>query len=104
MNPNKIQLQSTTAALVGIAAGYLAGTGKLGLSASDWTTILTAIASIGAVVWPIVAARAQALKDTTGKLPLTTVVTDKASADALPNNKDVVAATPEIVSAIKKAS
>lgn len=103
MNPNKIQLQTTASTLVGIVAGYLAGTGKLGLSVADWTTILTAVVTVGSVVWPIIAARAQALKDTTGHLPSTTVVTDKASADALPNNKDVVAATPEIVSAIQKA-
>ena len=48
--------------------------------------------------------RAQALKDTVGHMDKTTVVTDKASADALPNNKDVVAATPEIIAAIKKAA
>lgn len=44
----------------------------------------------------------QSLMDTVGKLPSTTVVTSKASADALPDNKDVVAVTPEIVAAIKK--
>jgi len=35
------------------------------------------------------------LKITVGNLPKTTVITDQASADALPNNKDVVASTPE---------
>jgi hypothetical protein len=45
----------------------------------------------------------QSLKDTVGKMDKTTVITDLASANALPNNPYVVAATPEIVAAIKKA-
>jgi hypothetical protein len=100
---NKTQLQTTAAALVGVAAGYAAGHGWLGLSVGDWTTILTATVTIGAVLWPAIVTRAQSLKDTVGKLPNTTVVTDSASAAALPDNKDVVAATPEIVAAIEKA-
>jgi hypothetical protein len=36
-------------------------------------------------------------------MPATTVVTDKATADALPNNPDVIAATPAIVAAIKQS-
>lgn len=101
---NKTQLQTTSASLVGIVAGFLAGKGYLGLGLADWTTILGAIGSIGAIVWPLLAARAQSLKDTTATLPNTTVITDKASAEALPNNKDVIAVTPEIANAIRKAS
>lgn len=100
---NKTQLQTTLASLVGIAAGYAAGHGWLGLSVGDWTTILGSLGAIGAVMWPAIATRAQALKDTTGSLPNTTVVTDAASANALPDNKDVVAVTPEIAAAIRKA-
>ena len=100
---NQTQVQTSAAAVIGVAAGYAAGHGWLGLSVGDWTTIITAIVTVGAVIWPVVVTRAQSLKDTVGKLPATTVVTDKASADALPDNKDVVAATPEIVAAIKKA-
>lgn len=101
---NKTQLQTTLASLVGVAAGYAAGHGWLGLSVGDWTTILGSIGAIVAVAWPAIATRAQALKDTTGTLPNTTVVTDAASAAALPDNKDVVAVTPEIAAAIKKAA
>jgi hypothetical protein len=61
------------------------------------------VVAIGAVVAPAIATRAKALKDTVGQMPATTVVTDKATADALPDNPDVIAATPEIVAAIKKA-
>ena len=48
--------------------------------------------------------KGESLKDTVGKMPATTVVTDKATADALPNNPDVIAATPAIVAAIKQSS
>ena len=101
---NNAQTQTSAAALIGIAAGFAAGHGWLGLSITDWTTLITALVGAGAVLWPVIATRAQALKDTVGKLPSTTVITDKASADALPNNNDVIAATPEIVAAIKKAA
>lgn len=45
----------------------------------------------------------QALKDTVGDMDRTTVVTTPESADALPNNPGVIAATPAIVAAIKAA-
>ena len=100
---NKTQLQTTAASLIGVAAGYAAGHNWLGLNVGDWTTILGGLFAAGAVLWPAVVTRAQSVKDTVGRLKGTTVVTDAASANALPDNKDVVAATPEIVAAIKKA-
>jgi hypothetical protein len=100
---NKTQLQTTLAPLITALAGYLAGTHALGLSATDWTTIIAGIVGVGAVLWPAVVTRAQSLKDTVGHLPQTTVVTDKASADALPNNPDVIATTPAISAAVKAA-
>lgn len=99
---NKTQIQTTAASLVGVAAGYAAGHGWLGLGVADWTTIIGSAVAAGAILWPAVVTRAQSLKDTVGGLKGTTVVTDAASANALPNNKDVVAATPEIIAAIKK--
>lgn len=101
---NKTQFQTTAASLVGVAAGYAAGHGWLGLNVTDWTTIMGGVVAIGAVLWPALVTRAESLKDTVGKMPATTVVTDKATADALPNNPDVIAATPAIVAAIKTAS
>lgn len=100
---NKTQLQTTAASLVGVAAGYAAGQGWLGLSVGDWTTVLGAMVAVGSVLWPAIVTRAQSLKDTVGKLPATTVVTDKASADALPNNPDVIASTPAIAAAVTAA-
>lgn len=100
---NKTQLQTTIAPLVAAIAGFLAGKGIFGFDAQTWISIIGGLLALGATIWGAVAARPQALKDTTGTLANTTVVTDKASAEALPNNPDVVAATPEIVTAIRKA-
>lgn len=100
---NKTQLQTTAASLVGVLAGFAAGHNWLGLDAASWTTIFGALVAIASVVWPIIATRAQSLKDTVGHLPSTTVVTDRQSAAALPDNPDVVASTPEIVKAIENS-
>lgn len=101
---NKTQLQTTLAPIVAAIAGAFAAKGFLGIGAADWSTILYSLISAGAIVVPAIVTRAKALKDTVGKMPKTTVVTDKATADALPNNPDVIAATPAIVAAIKTAS
>lgn len=101
---NKTQLQTTLAPIVAALAGFLAGKGVFGLDTTTWITILGGIVAFGATIWGAISTRASALKDTTGGLPNTTVITDKASADALPNNPDVVAATPEIINAIQKAN
>jgi hypothetical protein len=86
---NKTQLQTTVAPLIGIAAGYLAGSGALGLSAGDWGTVLTGLVGVGAILWPAFVTRMQSLKDTVGKSGAI-VVTAPASAEALPNNPNVV--------------
>lgn len=101
---NKTQLQTTAASLVGVAAGYAAGHQWLGLDVGAWTTILAAAVAAGSVLWPALVTRAKSLKDTVGGLPNTTVITDAASAAALPDNPDVIATTPAIAAAINKAS
>jgi hypothetical protein len=98
---NKTQVQTTAATLIGIAAGYAAGHGWLGLSTGDWTSIIGALVIFGSAAWPVIVTRAQSLKDTVGNMKNTTVVTDKASAAALPNNPDVIAATPQITAAVQ---
>lgn len=102
-NVNKTTVQTTGASLIGLLAGYAAGHGWLGLSAGDWTTIVTAGMSIWALVWPILATRAQSLKDTVGHMEKTTVVTSMESANALPKNPDVIGATQGIIAEVKKA-
>lgn len=100
---NKTQLQTTLAPLVGVLAGYLAGAHVLNLSAGDWAIVISSVMAAGAVLWPALVTRATSLKDTVGKMPATTVVTDKASAAALPDNPDVVATTPQIANAVNAA-
>lgn len=100
-NMNSTQLTTTSAALVATAAGYAAGHGWLGLDAGAWGLIFGSLALIVPILAPALLTRAKALKNTVGNMDHTTVVTDAASAAALPNNKDVVAATPAIVAAIK---
>ena len=101
---NNTQVITTSSTLVAVVAGYAAGHGWLGLNTADWTTVVGGIVAAGTILVPAIVTRARALKDTVGKMPATTVVTDKATADALPGNPDVIAATPEIVAAIKKQS
>jgi hypothetical protein len=100
---NSTQLQTTTASIVAGAAGFAAGHGWLGLDASAWGSIFAAGAVLLPALWPAIVTRAKSLKNTVGNMPGTTVVTTAADAAALPGNKDVVAATPAIVAAIKQA-
>lgn len=100
---NKTQLQSTLAPAIAAIAGFLAGKGYFGWDAQTWIAILGGAGTLVATVWGAWATRETSLKDTVGGLPKTTVVTDAASAAALPNNPDVVASTPELVQAINKA-
>jgi hypothetical protein len=101
---NSIQTQVGASAVIAVAAGYAAGHGWLTLSLDDWKTLLTAFVTIAPILWPVIKTRAISLKDAVGRMHSTTVVTDPVSAKALASNKDVVAATPEIVAAIKKSN
>jgi len=101
---NKTQVQTTFAPLIAALAGFLAGKGYFGFDANTWISIIGGITALAATIWGATASRQLALKDTVGKMDKTTVVTDAASANALPDNKDVVAVTPEISTAIRKAS
>lgn len=100
---NKTQLQNTFAPLVAALAGFLAGKGVFGWDAQTWISILGGVGALAATIWGAYSTRPQALKDATASLANTTVVTDRVSATALAKNKDVVATTPEIANAIKKA-
>lgn len=88
---NKTQLQTTLAPLIAVVAGYLAGKG--GIDAATWATVIGSVIGTGSIIWGAVATRKTALADTLGKDPGTTVVTDKATADALPANSSVVSNT-----------
>jgi hypothetical protein len=90
---NKTQIQTTLAPLIAAVAGFLAGKGVFGLDAATWATVLGSLATVGAIAWGAAAAHNTALKDTVGGMVNTTVVTDKASAEALPMNAGVVSNT-----------
>jgi hypothetical protein len=90
---NKTQLQTTIAPLIGVLAGFLAGKGVFGLDAATWATVIGSLAGTAAIIWGAISARKTALTNTVGNLPNTTVVTDKATADALPANASVVSNT-----------
>lgn len=99
MVPNSTQVQASTATLISGLAGYAAAKGWLGLDSASWSALI--VAAIAA--WPAIVTRVQALKNTVGKSGAI-VVTDPASASALPNNPNVIApaeATSTVLSAAK---
>lgn len=91
---NGMQVQTSSATLVGLVAGFAAGQHWLGLDVNAWTAVIGA----GLVLWPAVVTRLQSLKNTVGKSGAL-VVTAADSANALPNNPNVVAPT-QVTSAI----
>lgn len=100
---NKTQIINMITPLIAGAAAWLASKFPL-LDQATWNSLITSIAIAGVTTALAYFNRPLALKDTVGNMDKTTVVTDAASANALPDNKDVVAVTPEIATAIKKAS
>ena len=100
---NKTQIMNILTPLIVAAATWLAAKVPL-IDQATWNTLISAVAM--AIITAALAYinRPLALKDTVGNMDKTTVVTDAASAAALPNNKDVVAVTPEIAAAVKKSA
>lgn len=94
---NQTQVQMTAAPFVAFLAGLLAGKGVFGLDAASWTLILGGAVGFGATVWGVIASRKPALANTLGNYKDTTVVTDKKTADALPDNASVVSNTTATV-------
>lgn len=73
-------------------ATYLASKVPL-LDQATWNMLITSVGVAGGTAVLAYINRPLALKDTVGSMPNTTVVTDKASADALPANASVVSNT-----------
>lgn len=103
MKLNKTQIQATLAPIVGILVSWLAHKFPL-LDMETWNTLVNAVVFAGISAFIGWRTTRLSLKDEVGSMPYTTVVTDKASANALPNNPDVIAVTPQIVASIKQAS
>jgi hypothetical protein len=100
---NKTMVMNILTPLIASLATWLASKVPL-LDQATWNTLISTIAVTAVTAALAYINRPIALKDTVGNMDKTTVVTDAASAAALPNNKDVVAVTPGIVAEIKKAS
>lgn len=100
---NKTMVMNMLTPVIATLATLLASKVPL-LDQATWNTLISSIAVAGVTAALAYINREQGLKDTVGHMDNTTVVTTAASANALPNNPDVVAVTPEIVAAIKKAS
>lgn len=100
---NATQIKNILTPIVGIVVAWLASKFPL-LDQATWNTLVTTVV-FGAV--SIVLGffnKTTNLMDTVGKEPGTTVVTTPANALALPDNKDVIAATPQITSAVRAAT
>jgi hypothetical protein len=99
---NKTMIMNVLTPLIGTAAAFLASKVPL-LDQATWNTLISSVAISGVTAVLAYVNREQALKDTVGHMAKTSVITDAASANALPNNPDVVAATPAIVAAVNAA-
>lgn len=102
---NDINLKSILTPLAAIIAGWLATKlNFIGIDQATWNSLVFSV--LGGIVAAVLGlfTKTTAVLDTAGSLPGTTVVTTPQNAAALPDNKDVIAATPEIVAAVKKAS
>lgn len=89
---NTTQIQTTLAPLVAAIAGFLAGKGYFGLDAQTWIAVLGAIGTIGATIWGAIAASKKGVVAASASYQDTKVVTDAATANAIPNS-DVVSNT-----------
>lgn len=100
---NKTMVMNILTPLIASLATYLASKVPL-LDQATWNATISSVAVAGVTGVLAYINRPLALKDTVGHMEKTTVVTDAASAAALPNNPDVVATTPAIAAAVKQAS
>jgi hypothetical protein len=100
---NKTMIMNMLTPVIATFATWLAAQVPL-LDQTTWNTLISSIAVAGVTAAMAYINRPLALKDTVGKMDQTTVITDKASADALPQNQDVVANTPAITAAVKASN
>jgi hypothetical protein len=99
---NELQIKNILTPIIGIAVSWLATKFPL-LDQATWNTLVTTF--VFAIVTVVLAFfnRTTSVLDVAGKQPGTTVVTTPQMAAALPENPDVIPATPQIVAAVKAA-
>lgn len=99
---NSTQIKNILTPIIGLAVTWLASKFPL-LDAATWNTLVsTVVFAVVAVVLGIFN-KTTNLMDTVGNQPGTTVVTTPANAAALPENPDVIAATPQVAAAVQAA-
>lgn len=89
---NKTMILNILTPLIGASATWLASKFPL-LDQATWDGLITTIATAAVTAALAYINRPLALKNTVGNMDHTTVVTDAASAAALPNNPSVVSNT-----------
>lgn len=101
---NSTTVKSVLTPLFGILATFLATKlNFLGIDQATWNTIVSSM-GFGVVALLLgIFTKTTTLMDTVGNQPNTTVVTTPANAAALPDNKDVIAVTPQIATAVNAA-
>lgn len=99
----ELMLKNVMTPMIAVAAAWLA-TKIPFIDAATWSTWINGF--FAAITAGVLAYfnRPSNILDAAGKQAGTTVITTPANAAALPNNPDVIAATPEIVDAVKHAS
>jgi hypothetical protein len=101
---NDINLKAILTPLAAIIAGWIATKlNFLGIDQATWNTMVFSILSGGVALVLGLFTKTTNILDTAGAQAGTTVVTTPANAAALPDNKDVIAATPELKRTIEAA-
>jgi len=101
---NSVQIKNVLTPIFGVIATFLATKlNFLGMDQATWNTLVSTIGFAGVSIVLGFFNKTTNLVDVVGNQPGTTVVTTPAIANALPDNKDVIATTPQIASAVKAA-
>lgn len=100
---NSLTIKNILTPIFGAIATWLATKlNFIGIDQATWNTIIT---NVGFGVVAVVLGyfnKTTNILDAAGNTPGTTVVTTAANAAALPDNKDVIPATPKVVSAVNE--
>lgn len=101
---NDINLKAILTPIAAAIAGLLATKlNFLGVDPATWNTIVFTVLSTATALVLGLFTKTTNVLDAAGKTAGTTVITTPANANALPDNKDVIAVTPQIVSAVNAA-
>lgn len=58
---NNTQLSTSTATLVGVVAGFLAGRGAFGWDQATWVSVIMGVISVATVIWTAVQTRTSSI-------------------------------------------